>query len=694
MLAFAVLLGLLFAVAAVSLQRLEGLTAKTQEIVDYQARRVFLAQRVNQHALAASISLLKLLQTPERDKRVPLYAAMDADIAASDQAASELGDTMLSADVQADIAHVTDLRMRYGELFQETVEILELEGPDKARGHFEDRTQKVLNTLLFEIRALETHLREMMQAELEQLRQAAARARLLVVSLAAGALVCGSLLAWIIARSIVGPVREAVAVAEAIAGGDYRKELPPGKADEVGALLRALGAMRDSIRNREEKILRLAYVDSLTGLPNRTRFMELLDALPAGAGGALAILDIDRFAPINNALGHAVGDRLLCELAARLRQEVEEFDIVARLWGDEFALLLHGADHATAEAKIRRILAGLRAPMTIEGERLDIDASVGIALYPQDGTDKTTLLRRADLAVAAAKSRHDGLVFAATVAEEAAHEQLSLIGEMREALAHGEFELYYQPKLDLARNRIGGAEALIRWRHPEKGLIPPLRFIPFAEQTGFIREITPWVLRQAIEHAAQWQRAGLAVVASVNLSTRDLLNHALVAEIQSLLARSGLSADQLCLEITESALMDDPELALAHLHELSAYGLKLSIDDYGTGQASLAYVKTLPVNELKIDRSFVSGVDSTPKNAAIVRSTMLLCRELGLTVVAEGAETASELDWLAVNACDTVQGYGVARPMPLADFVAWARDYNSRGQAAPALTLIAPSATR
>lgn len=569
-LAFAVLLGLLFAVAAVSLQRFEGLTAKTQKIVDYQARRGLLAQRVNQHAQAAAIGLLTLLQTPERDQRVPLYAVMDADLAASDQAVRDLEKTMLTPDLQADIAHVAELRLRYGELFQETVEMIELDGPLKARGHFADHTQKVLNTLLFEIQALETHLREMMQAELEQLRKAAAGARLLVVLLAVSALAYGTGLAWIIARSIVTPVREAVAVAEAIADGDYLKQVPRGKGDEVGALLRALGLMRDSIRGREEKILRLAYVDVLTGLPNRTRFMELLDALPDGSRGALAILDIDRFAPINNALGHAVGDRLLCELAARLRQAVEATHVVARLWGDEFALLLMDADRPRAEAAIRHILSELRAPMTVDGQRLDIDASVGIALYPADGADKTTLLRRADLAMGAAKRRHEGYAFAADVDAEPAHEQLSLIGEMRDALARSEFLVYYQPKLDLAQNRITGTEALIRWRHPEKGMIPPVRFIPFAEQTGFIREITPWVLARVIADAAQWRHSGMELVASVNLSTRDLLNRDLVAEIRRQLAQSGLPADQLCLEITESALMDDPELALKHLNELPA----------------------------------------------------------------------------------------------------------------------------
>jgi diguanylate cyclase (GGDEF)-like protein len=679
-LAFFVLLGLLFAVAAVALQRIDALTATTQQLVNFQARRVFIAQSMNQHAQSAAVNLLKLLQTSARDNRVPLYAAMDDEMAASGNAVKELGQTKPEPEIQAEIDHVIDLQKVYTELLQETVELIEIESPEKARTYFEDRTQKVLNTLLFDVQTLQAHLQQMMQAELEQLRASAALAKQLVIWLAAGALVCGSGLAWSFARGIVLPMQEAVSVAQAIADGDYGKSVPNGRGDEIGALLRALRVMRNSISSREEKILRLAYVDPLTDLPNRTRFITLFDARPEKAKGALILIDIDRFAPINNALGHLVGDRLLCQIATRIQHAAGVQCLVARLWGDQFVLMLQDADKATAMATVHKVLAALRAPMTVGTQRLDIDASVGIVLYPQDGADVTTLLRRTDLTMAVAKRRQDHIAFGSEIAGEPPHEQLSLIGEMSEALLKGEFVLYYQPKLNLKENRITAAEALIRWRHPVKGMIPPLHFIPFAEQTGFIREITPWVLRQVIEDAARWHRNGVALVVSANLSTLDLLNHDLVLNIQQLLTQSGLSAAQLCLEITESALLDEPEVALKHLDELSNFGLKLSIDDYGTGQSSLAYVKTLPVNELKIDRAFVTGVDTAPKNAAIVRSTILLCQELGLSVVAEGAESTEELAWLKDNRCDLVQGYGIAKPMPLDEFLEWTHTFNQARQ--------------
>lgn len=675
-LAFSVLLALLFAVAAVSLQRLDALTATTQDIVHVQARRAELAQRINQHAQAEAIILLNLLQTTVRDERVKLYAALDEEIAASGKAVSDLDKTMLSPQVQGEIDHVSDLRQRYSVLLQETVELIEIEGTVKARAYFEDRTNKVLHTLLFDTKALEEHLQQMMQSELEQLKQAADKARQLVIWLAVAALVIGALLAWFIARGIVIPVRSAVALARGIAGGHYDLDVPQGQRGEIGALLRALRTMRDSIASREEKILKLAYVDPLTNLPNRTRFNELFEARKATDSGALVLLDINRFAPINNALGHNVGDRLLCAVATRIQSVLDANFLVARLWADQYALLLPGANLNTATAQTRRVIDAVRAPVPIDGQQLDLEVSTGIALYPQDGFDSTTLLRRAGLALTAAKRRHEVLELASSWPDEPSHTNLSLIGEMREALQRSEFVIYYQPKLHLATHKITATEALIRWRHPTKGMVPPMQFIPFAEQTGFIRDITPWVLRQVIADAAQWTQDGLAIVASANLSTLDLLCQGLVQDVAHMLAESGLPPERLCLEITESALMDQPDLALQHLHDLSRLGLKLSIDDYGTGQSSLAYVKTLPVNELKIDRAFVTAVNVTPKNAAIVRSTLLLCQELGLSVVAEGAETAEELAWLTSNHCDLVQGYVVAKPMPLPEFLSWVERFN------------------
>jgi diguanylate cyclase (GGDEF)-like protein len=473
-----------------------------------------------------------------------------------------------------------------------------------------------------------------------------------------------------LARRIVKPLDELSKAAHRIAQGDYGQALPALPQDEIGQLATSFAHMRDGIASREERIVRLAYVDGLTDLPNRTRFLETFARLPAGSPRAVAVLNIDRFALINTALGYQVGDRLLREVGERIAALEQQPLMAARLWGARFAFLLDIATEDCARAFAGKVLDKLRDPITLDGQRLDIGGSIGIALYPQDGLDAGTLLRRAELALAAARRRRSGLAFAHEAGAEPAPEQLSLIGDMRAAMANGEFLLAWQPKLDLKTGRIAAAEALLRWRHPQRGMVPPGSFIPFAEQTGFIREITPWVLDAAIRQLAQWHAEGMEIAASANLSALDLLDPELPKRVETLLGRHGVPASTLCLEITESALMDEPALALAHLDALAALGVKLSIDDYGVGQASLAYLKSLPVNELKLDRSFITAVDASPRNAAIVRSTIMLSHALGLSVVAEGVETEEELAWLREHGCDVAQGYRIAKPLMPAELSA------------------------
>lgn len=475
----------------------------------------------------------------------------------------------------------------------------------------------------------------------------------------------------LLARRITKPINRLAEAAKQVEAGDYSDVVAVTARDEIGQLASSFVRMREGIASRERKILRLAYQDTLTGLHNRTRFLEALEELPGGTSAAVALLDLDRFRLINNALGHGVGDRLLVEVGRRLDAVPRYSGLLARLGEDEFAFLLPGLDAKAAQEFTESILAALREPMQVDGQRLDISASVGIALFPQDGENAVTLLRRAELAVYAAKKHHSGISFAANVAEESAPEHLSLIGEMRDALARDEFVIYYQPKLDFRSGVISSVEALIRWRHPERGLVPPGDFIPFAEKTGFIREITPWLLAQTIAQAARWREAGRQLMPCVNISTHDLLNPNLVDLVRQITAQNRLSPAALCLEITESALMEDPETSLRHLGQLADLGVRLSVDDYGAGQASLAYVKTLPVHELKIDRMFVRSLASSPKDAAIVQSTVALGHALGLDVVAEGVETETDFDWLRKTGCDIVQGYWLAKPMPVEKFEHW-----------------------
>lgn len=500
-----------------------------------------------------------------------------------------------------------------------------------------------------------------------------------LVLIALGGILLFAVGSMIVARRIAGPVNELALASQRMATGDYSQAITIETGDEIGQLAHGFEHMRNEISSREHKIMRLAYEDTLTGLPNRTRLAEYVDRMDQSARAMVAVLDLDRFAPINDALGHTIGDRLLQLVAQRLAGILPAQGMLARLWGDEFAFVIIDADAVAVKTFSDRVQAALDCPFVIDGQRLDVSGSLGIAFRPADGLEMDSLLQRAELAMFAAKKRQCGLMFAYDVGAGPSPENLSLIGEMRSALENDEFVLHFQPKLALAENRVTGVEALLRWRHPARGLVPPSSFIPFAEQTGFIRQVTPWLLRQVAAQAAGWRERGIPVMISANLSARDLLNPTLVPLMSELLALHELSPSALCLEITESALMEDPALALSHLVELAALGLKLSIDDYGAGQASLAYIKSLPVHELKIDQSFIGSLASSPKDAAIVRSTIALGHALGLSVVAEGIESAADLEWLAQAGCDIGQGYFIARPLAVDDFENWYSRYRGAG---------------
>jgi diguanylate cyclase (GGDEF)-like protein len=422
-----------------------------------------------------------------------------------------------------------------------------------------------------------------------------------------------------------------------------------------------------------------AMHDALTGLPNRARFRRRVDEAIAAAGGAgrfaVMLLDLNRFKEINDTLGHHYGDLLLQTAASRLREALREGDVVARLGGDEFAVLLHGeAPDAAAE----RLGAALRPAVELDGFLLELDASIGTARYPDDGVDLDTLLRRADVAMYAAKGRHLGHVAYSSGIDEYDPARLALVADLRRGLEAEELVLHYQPKLDLRHRHVGGVEALVRWRHPRLGLLQPGAFVEMAEHTGLIKPLTHYVLRHALRQCAAWRADGVELQVAVNVSPRSLLDRDLAETVAAALQDTGLDAAQLKLEITETAIMVDPDAALRVLNQLATMGVALSVDDFGTGYSSLAYLRRLPVGEVKIDRSFVRDMTREDGDLAIVRSTIDLAANLGLTVVAEGVEDGDALEQLTRLGCDEAQGYFIARPAPAAEVAAWLAE-----QAAP-----------
>ncbi|MBI5259350.1 MAG: EAL domain-containing protein [Burkholderiales bacterium] len=483
------------------------------------------------------------------------------------------------------------------------------------------------------------------------------------------------------ARRVTQPLRSLARAAERLGRGDYDAPLEhTQRRDEIGELAKAFDHMRVNIGAQQREIRQLAYWDRLTQLPNRVQFRDAVrsaitraEAAPGDrtlAPIAVLMLDLDRFKLVNDQLGYLGGDSLLQGVATRLQQALRQGDMVARLGGDEFALLLPGADRALATQVAERVTHAFEQPLTLGDQAVDLSAGIGIACWPDHAAEVDALLSRAEVAMYAAKSRLAGAQVYDPQIDSASAANLSLLGELRRALEQGELRLYLQPKVALASGRATGAEALLRWQHPQRGLVPPVQFIPFAEQTGFIRKLTLWVFEETARLQPALARLGIERV-SVNLSTRDLLDPELPDKLDTLLRRHAARAEGLCLEITESAIMDDPQRAEATLNRLAERGFKLSIDDYGTGYSSLAYLQRLPVGELKIDKAFVMAMEKEAGAATIVRSTIDLAHNLGLTVVAEGVEDAAILDHLKRLHCDDAQGYHLSKPLPAAGFEAW-----------------------
>lgn len=483
------------------------------------------------------------------------------------------------------------------------------------------------------------------------------------------------------ARRITTPLRVLSSSARRLERGDYGAEVRTVFKGEIGELAQSFETMRQAIQAREGEIRRLAYQDALTDLPNREQFRhDLRQAIQKadedGTPCAVLLLDMDRFKHVNDVLGHRFGDRLLRAVAERLRNDaLTERDVLARLSGDEFAILLQATDAKAAFPVAQRILAAFERPITLDDHTVDLGAGIGVASSPEHGLDADTLLSRAEVAMYAAKQNQSGTVTYHPGLDSTSEESLTMLSELRSAVDQDQLRLFLQPKINLRTGEVLGAEALVRWEHPVRGMVPPMRFIPFAEQTGFVRVLTMWMIEQVAQMSHALTEQGMRMKLAVNLSTRDLMDQELPNKLEKVLERYSIDPGLLVLEITESAIMDDPQRALQTLNRLHTMGLKLSIDDFGTGYSSLAYLKRLPVDELKIDKSFVMNMESDLQDAKIVRSTVDLAHNLGLTVVAEGVESAKSWKLLDSLSCDEVQGYFIAKPMPGAQFANWVKQW-------------------
>jgi diguanylate cyclase (GGDEF)-like protein len=416
--------------------------------------------------------------------------------------------------------------------------------------------------------------------------------------------------------------------------------------------------------------------DNLTGLANRNMLLHELErairhSSPLRKSIALLVIDLDRFKEINDALGHQFGDLLLQEVGNRLRASLRGSDIISRLGGDEFGIIVPLAAIEDSAHVANKILDALEPSFNLSGQQLDVEASMGIALYPEHGEDAETMIRRADVAMYQAKENASGFSYYDTTRDPNTLQRLEIINELRQAIDKDQLTLHFQPKVELPMGNVCAAEALLRWEHPAKGMIAPDDFIPLAEQTGHIRQLTMWVLESAIQHCASWRESGYTIPIAINLSARNIQDNNLPPRLQAMLDQYDLEPKFITLEITETAIVKDPKRAMEILKRLNKMGIQLSIDDFGTGYTSLSYLNHLPVNEIKIDRSFVMDMLENRGNATIVHSIIELAHNMSHKVVAEGVESREIMDKLSELGCDIAQGYHISRPVSPQQFYDW-----------------------
>lgn len=480
-----------------------------------------------------------------------------------------------------------------------------------------------------------------------------------------------------LARRLTNPILALAAGARAISAGDLSAEVDASdSADEIGELARSFRVMQAAVSEREQEIVHQSLHDPLTDLPNRIAVADALSqAIHDHDDLAVVILDTTRLKDVNGNLGTAVGDEALVQTAQRLR-DCEEIEWVAHLGAGDFLALLPFEDEAQIVPAVSAIIEMLERPIQIRGAKVSLSFLAGLAKAPQDGESTDALMQRAELALGLSKSQANSISSYVPGLEEANHRRVGILIALERALECGDLELHYQPKVEIESRRVIGAEALIRWTHAEMGRMNPEEFILLAEQSGFIGRVSDWVLKEAIGQAAVWAQAGLELCISINLSAHDAAEESLPEKILGVLANAGATPDQIQIEVTESAVMKNPERAAALLQRVRDVGVRISIDDFGTGHSSLAQLRTLPSDELKIDQAFIRELRLGTPDEAIVRTSIDLGHSLGLKVVAEGVEDSGVLRLLNTLGCDIAQGYGLGRPMPASEFPTWLEAFN------------------
>jgi diguanylate cyclase (GGDEF)-like protein len=676
--AFGVLVGLLVAIGYLGLHRMDQTNANLDDVLGSRWTKLRLAREALTYSNQNSRTTLQIFLIEDRGE---ITSLLDKRAEVSKKIAARLAEIRPRCDAQEEkslLSAVEDLRGRYMRDYLRALHVL-LE--DHNRGEATEIMTKQTTPALLQYHA---EWEEFIRYEMDQVDIAAKQSRihyaaarrvaLLIIVIAA--IMAGAIGLFVI-RKIVGEMRTRLSAEREVSnlneGLEQRVRLRTG---ELELANQKLAAEMEERKAAEKQVQFLAYYDPLTGLPNRTLLRDrmtiaLASARRRGERVALLFLDLDNFKNINDSLGHTAGDFLLTEVAKRLKKWTREQDTVARLGGDEFIVVLTGVkESADVSITAERIVNEIAKGFVIRESQLTVTCSLGISLFPDHGSDVDALVKNADVAMYSAKENgRNGLQFFTQKMNAQVLEKSTLENRLRRAVENQELFLVYQPQVDFSTGAIVGVEALLRWQHPELGLVAPDRFIPVAENTGLIIPIGEWVMRTACAQACQWQKAGLpALTVAVNVSPVQFRQNTFPQLVKRVLCETGLSPQYLDLELTEGLIISSPEVVLSAFQELKDMGVKLSIDDFGTGYSNLGYLRRFPVHKLKIDRSFVRDLVSDPDDASITSTIISMARNLDLKVIAEGVENEGQMTFLRAHHCDEFQGFYFSKPLLANDF--------------------------
>jgi EAL domain-containing protein (putative c-di-GMP-specific phosphodiesterase class I)/GGDEF domain-containing protein len=673
-LGFGALLLLMLVSLALAMTQIRAMSDLTQGFGTQDLPRLMEVQTLSVYTEGAGNALLRLMNAP-RDQRVAEYAEVDERNRRIDRLVQSLHTRFDDPAQEKTLSRLVAARARYADAFIAMADEVEADDLGLARRVYAEQVRPALQDLLSHSNELMRREREHIEWRLAQARDQSSRIFFGLVGLGVIAMLFALLLAWRTTRSVVTPLTALEASALRIAQGDYSSPTGTLGSEEVARVQQALTTMTAAIAAREQDIERLAYVDALTGLPNRTYLLRPPASVRLMPFNCLVLFDLARLKTMNETLGYATGDQLIREVATRATAVLAQAHppasgvmapaVLTHLSAGRFALALSRSSRSDAEHLCRKLEAAMRTPVDCSGQSVDLSLVFGLSEVPDAMATGAplTLLRNAEIALQSAKRSAQTFAWYSEAQEAARLSHLNLLSELRSATDCHHLQMWLQPKFALADGHAVGLEALVRWQHPTRGFIQPGEFVPFAEQTGAIKQITHWMLGQAVRTLADWTRTHPQLSIAVNISTHDLQDDSLLEQARRLLAQHDVAPQRLRLEIVETGLMQDPEHSVAMLQALRSLGVHLSIDDFGTGYSSLAYLRRLPVTELKIDRSFISGLDHQLVNQRLVHTMVELGHGMGLSVTAEGVETEAEKQALMALGCDVMQGYLVSRPL-------------------------------